>query len=502
MLRSITFFTYLLCISALFVSIPVQSKQLTLLYAAELPLIKNPPYGSYANLSTLVSLTRRLPEPTLFLFGGGSLAPSMLSSFDRGAHIIDILNNIEPDAMGVAKREFSYFEDELSLRAYEAAFPLILSNVTDPLTKRELEGTRQDIIINRNNIKVGILTVIASNSAEEYLLRRLRINSPYNSIKNRARSLRNRGAELIILMISDELPFINKLLRGSTVDLVLRNDAYYEQPLASDEMPHPHYIIVNTEATAAKINIQWQAGKTNEATFDVTFLPLIDYAEDPVIAQQVANYDNRISALLSEKITTLTTPMNTARTAIRTKENGFGNLVSDALREASHTDVALINGGAIRGERQYPIGHILTREDISSELPFRNHIRVLKISGEDLKSALENSVSRVEDATGRFPHVSGMQFKIQRSAAPGNRVKKLLINGAPVDAKRIYTLATSDYLAEGGDGFSSLKRGIEVPFSQQATPLIADIVISILRRQPSLAAVKNGRITFVNGRDG
>ena len=204
MLRCYPLVLGLMCVSSLFISTACQSKQLTVLYAAELPLIINPPHGSYANLATLVKQTRDTQQPSLFLFGGGSLAPSMLSSFDRGAHIIDILNTIEPDAMGVAKREFSYFEDELSLRAYEAAFPLVLSNVTDPLTRRELEGTWQDIILERAGVRVGILTVIASGSSEEYLMHRLQINSPYDTIVSRANALRERGAELVVLMVSGE----------------------------------------------------------------------------------------------------------------------------------------------------------------------------------------------------------------------------------------------------------------------------------------------------------
>ena len=501
MLRSYTIFIFFISISSLLIATECQSKQLTVLYAAELPLINNPPYGSYANLASLVAQTRETQQPNLFLFGGGSLAPSMLSSFDRGAHIIDILNTIEPDAMGVAKREFSYFEDELSLRAYEAAFPLVLSNVTDPLTKRELEGTWQDIILERGDVRVGILTVIASGSSEEYLMQRLLINSPYDTIVSRATALRERGAELVILMISDELPFINKLLNDASVDLVLRNDPYYEEPVARDEKPLPNYVIVTTESAAASVSIQWPDGKPENAQFKVATLPLSDFPKDPEISEQVATYDNRITALLSEQVARLTTEMDTSRAAVRTRENGFGNLVSDALREASHTDVALINGGAIRGERSYREGHLLTRKDITSELPFRNHIRVLKVAGADLKSALENGVSRVEDASGRFPHVSGMQFKVQLSAAPGNRVKDLMINGASMEPDRIYSLATSDYLAIGGDGYESLKRGTEVPFSQQVTPLIADIVISVLRRQSELSATAQGRVTFVNGRD-
>ncbi|GGF68710.1 bifunctional metallophosphatase/5'-nucleotidase [Alteromonas lipolytica] len=478
----------------------MQSKQLTLLYTAELPLIKNPPYGSYANLATLVSEIRAEQQPSLFLFGGGSLAPSMLSSFDRGAHVIDILNSIEPDAMGVAKREFSYFEDELSLRAYEAAFPLILSNAIDPLTGHGLDGTEQQLLLSKGNTRVGILTVIDNAASEEYLLQRLRIEPPYEDIINQARALREQGAELVILMISDELTFVNKLLKDGVVDLVLRNDPHYERPIASDEQPVSNYVIVTEDATAARITIQWPQNQPQQAAFNITMVPLSDYPEDDDIAAQVTAYDTRIKALLSEQVTLLTTPMDTTRSAVRTGENGFGNLVSDALREASHTDVALFNGGGIRGDRTYEKGHILTREDISSEIPFRNHIRVMKITGADLKAALENGVSRVEDASGRFPHISGMTCEVLLSAPPGQRIEKLLINGQPVQPGRYYTLATTDYLASGGDGYESLKRGIEVPFSQQVTPLIADIVISVLRRHTSLAASTSGRLMFISGK--
>ena len=86
MLRSYTIFIFFISISSLLIATECQSKQLTVLYAAELPLINNPPYGSYANLASLVAQTRETQQPNLFLFGGGSLAPSMLSSFDRGAH--------------------------------------------------------------------------------------------------------------------------------------------------------------------------------------------------------------------------------------------------------------------------------------------------------------------------------------------------------------------------------------------------------------------------------
>jgi len=46
---------------------------------------------------------------------------------------------------------------------------------------------------------------------------------------------------------------------------------------------------------------------------------------------------------------------------------------------------------------------MLTRKDIFTDLPFGNVAVLLEISGADLRAALEEGVSLVEDVAGRFP---------------------------------------------------------------------------------------------------
>ena len=69
---------------------------------------------------------------------------------------------------------------------------------------------------------------------------------------------------------------------------------------------------------------------------------------------------------------------------------------------ATGADVALTNGGGIRGDRTYPAGTVLTRKDILTELPFGN-VTVLIGSGADLLAALESGVSQVEDTPAASP---------------------------------------------------------------------------------------------------
>ena len=48
----------------------------------------------------------------------------------------------------------------------------------------------------------------------------------------------------------------------------------------------------------------------------------------------------------------------------------MGNVIADAMRADVGADVAITNGGGIRGNKVYPEGTTLTRRDIVAELPF------------------------------------------------------------------------------------------------------------------------------------
>lgn len=140
----------------------------TLIFDAEMSVINDVKQGTYAQLATLVKQQRQQKDNVFFIFGGESLGPSMLSSMDRGSHIIDLLNSLSPSVMGVSKREFSYQEDELTLRSYEASFPIVSSNLYDPLTNGNLEGLRTYSILQQNKVRLGFLSIVDPSIAKKY----------------------------------------------------------------------------------------------------------------------------------------------------------------------------------------------------------------------------------------------------------------------------------------------------------------------------------------------
>lgn len=77
-----------------------------------------------ARLASALDYERSQTGSTVFLFGGDSLGPSLLGSFDKGSHIIDLLNALKPDSMALGGHELVYGWDALAQRIKEAGtFP-------------------------------------------------------------------------------------------------------------------------------------------------------------------------------------------------------------------------------------------------------------------------------------------------------------------------------------------------------------------------------------------
>jgi 2',3'-cyclic-nucleotide 2'-phosphodiesterase (5'-nucleotidase family) len=127
------------------------------------------------------------------------------------------------------------------------------------------------------------------------------------------------------------------------------------------------------------------------------------------------------------------------------------------FREAVGADVGFINGGTIRSNTQYGPGN-LRKRDVLSILPFENSICSVRLTGAELRAALEHGVANVgKKADGRFPQVSGMRFEYDAARPVGKRVTGVWLTHRdthdPLEDGKSYTVAINSYLAHGGDGY-------------------------------------------------
>ncbi len=150
---------------------------------------------------------------------------------------------------------------------------------------------------------------------------------------------------------------------------------------------------------------------------------------------------------------------------VRRAETNLGDLCTDALREASGADVALINGGSFRAGISK--GEI-TRDDVMSVFPFSNRAMMAEVSGRQILDALEWGARVVPEESGAFLHASGLTYEIDTRVESGcakddngmftgvsgeYRVKNVMVGDEPLDLNRTYSVAGLSYnMVDRGDG--------------------------------------------------
>jgi 2',3'-cyclic-nucleotide 2'-phosphodiesterase (5'-nucleotidase family) len=216
-------------------------------------------------------------------------------------------------------------------------------------------------------------------------------------------------------------------------------------------------------------------------------------AADPAIKAIVDKHNAKLDEDLNVPVGETKVMLDSQRASVRTAESNMGNLIADAMRAGVKADIAISNGGGIRGDRTYDAGTVLTRKDVLTELPFGNVTVLLEMTGADVLAALENGVSQVEEKAGRFPQVSGLSFTYDPKAAAGSRVVSVTIGGKKLDKAKTYKVATNDYMAGGGDGYAVMKKA-RVLIDASGATLMATTVMDHIAANAPVAPKVEGRI--------
>lgn len=489
------FLKRLLLLSLILSHIALAEQRATLIFDAEMPVINDAEQGQYAQLASVIDQYRKKDTNTFFIFGGESLGPSMLSSMDRGAHIIDLLNSLNPSAMGVSKRELSYQEDELILRTYEAAFPIVSSNLYDPLTHRPPDGIHTFAILKNANVSLGFISVLAPEVIEKYPTNRVEVTSAEKAIIKAVIELKSRGVDLIVLHYSMYLPIFDQLLENGIVDLTLYKDQYFSLNPFYGAAHHPRNVIIENSTHAVAVHLTWQEDplKRNlvitKDDIDVTVYP-----PKASVLQQEKEYAQRINSLLEEVLGTTETPIDLRRKPLRNAENGFASLVADTLREFTDAQISLVNSGTIRSDTGFSKGTLLTRRDIRTILPYRNTIKLIEANGQQITDALEYGLSGLGSESGQYLQISGIKIQYDSTRDIGHRLLSVTFNNKPLNPTKSYRVATLDYLLMGGDGYTMFKDNIELDYHQTSNFTLYDIMANAVLQQKVISPKTDGRI--------
>lgn len=164
--------------------------------------------------------------------------------------------------------------------------------------------------------------------------------------------------------------------------------------------------------------------------------------------------DNKIADLLNSYRAGYQSEMGSILTLIEAPltfekpEGSLGNIVADALRYRASREARQFVHIGIIGEGSFRLNlnkGALTLGDVYEFMPYDNHLVMLKLTGEQVLELADQVAGQ-----GGSP-ISGIRFQLGN-----NRARGVIVNSEVVSSNREYWVATSNWVADGGDHFPVL----------------------------------------------
>jgi len=182
-------------------------------------------------------------------------------------------------------------------------------------------------------------------------------------------------------------------------------------------------------------------------------------------------------------------PLGLSRVAMSAgrPESLLGNWAADVMVEGGTAtglepaDMGLFNVGGLRNNM--PEG-IVRRGDIMLISPFENYVVVVEMKGEDLLELMRN-IAAVRG--------EGVSSSVRMEITDKGELLSCTIGGKEIDPHRIYTVATIDYLAEGNDKMTALKKAVK---RHEMGILARDIMMEYVIKHRIIDSKLEGRITI------
>lgn len=454
--------------------------------------------GGFARLNAVAKAERAANPNTLYLFDGDMLSPSLQSGFDQGQNTIDFTNLVPFDLAVPGNHEFDFGPENFLEKVKASKYPWAAINITDSEGK-PLEGVGGVMVKDVAGVKVALIPVAQDTSPTVSSTGSLIFQPTVETAIAAAEAARDAGADLVVGVVQTDMENDRALIKSHKFDLILSGDdhsyatAYdgvtaFVETSIDGQFLSPVDLIVEVSEKDGKREVSW--------TPAFRFIDTAAVTPDPESQALADKLSAEMDQTLGVEIGVTETPLDSRRNVVRAEEATMGNLIADAMRAESGADVAIMNGGGIRGDRTYDAGAKLTRRDILTELPFGNITVVTELPGSQLLLALENGVSQVEKGAGRFAQVSGMTFAFDPSAEAGARVSEVMIGGAALEADKLYKVAVNDYILGGGDGYDALGGG-RILTAGGTGNLVAKDVMAYVEKAGTVAPKVEGRITIL-----
>lgn len=381
------------------------------------------------------------PEDVLLLDTGDAIFGTAEATLTMGEMPLRLMNKAGYDAMAIGNLEFEFGFESLKSFIQSNYVPMLACNYRD-VSSPNGNTFKPGIIVEKSGIKIGIIGLgqsdISRNTRQDNIVN-LEVADTQTSVQSTAAYLKEKGAEIIVLLSHDSTITSNTNLGKMfpDVDIVIGDligpgsTMFGEKPLICQTAP-------GRGAGIGIIKIVYQAGKWQVEQGLHRILPIDSSTIEPdrELVQEISKFESKVDNLLDEVVTTSSGQFNYSYM----EESSIGSLIADSMRETSGADVALTNSGGIKS--------VITEGDVTLRnlydiLPFENNLITIELPGYELENLIEQSLA---DSNSGFLQSSGINCIYSTLNPTGCRIIQIDIGDKTIDFSATYTVAINDFM--------------------------------------------------------
>ena len=441
--------------------------------------------AGYSKLSSLMDMARAITDNILLLDAGDTFHGTNLANMFEGQSVAEIMDLVGYDAMVPGNHDFNYGADRLEeIAAWaedNASYRILAANVTDEDGYNVFQIYQ---VYDFNGFKVCVLGLTTPDTKTKSHPKNTEgldfISDEVVESAQYAIDLANELFDYVIVL--GHLGVVPDGESGITSTYVCENldgidlfvDGHSHTVMDGGEMVNGTLIVSTGQymnnVGVVQIHVKDGEGEITDA-FLVPAEDIMNPAEseffaslgvkeipsDPEVDQYIAEKTEELNAVLDTVVANIPMDLNGERAYVRTRKTNLAKLITDAMTAESGADFTIMNGGGIRAS--IAAGPV-TLGDINNVLPFTNTITVCEISPADVYAALEHGYSMLPEQNGAFSQTD-LKVVYSAKAPAGERIKRVYLGDQlldPADTTTMYKVATNDFMAAGGDGYTMFGR--------------------------------------------
>ncbi|OGR82466.1 MAG: hypothetical protein A3J74_07910 [Elusimicrobia bacterium RIFCSPHIGHO2_02_FULL_57_9] len=451
------------------------------------------PKRKIGGAAAMASLIKQDKNPKLILDAGDWFQGTPEGNLSRGQSLIDVFNAVGYDAVAVGNHDFDFGEARLKTLVKGLKMPALGANIYRVKGGKRVDYLRPWIIKEVAGIKIGIfglLTAKMPSLAFPDNYTGLKFRRELDEAKDVVKALREQGAHVIIALThvgfeSQGLaPFEgDQTLAGEVKGIDLIVGGHTHTPV-KDPLRDANYGTLIVQAGTALssvgrvvLEIDRREKRVIWSSGELVDLWVKKVGEDPEVLAVVQRHERGVGRLYDAVIATAAVALRRSRD----NESALGSWMTDCARQWAGTDIAVQNGGGIRADMD---GGPLTPREIFNIMPFDNRVVKLTMKGRLIRDAINHGTGKGL----QMLQVSGISFFYNRDKA---QTSSVFVGSKPLDDEASYTVATLDFLVEGGDGYSPFSRAEKKDFTGT---LMRDVLRECAEKQALIKPPASGRM--------